>query len=155
MLTVVILFLVFPNLPITGEFLDIKNEYSFEEAMASLDAYGADGRSTYLWVSLGLDTLFPLIYVTFFAGVIYRFKLSEGTWWLVYVPVFGGVWDLLENIQISAMLVGYPDISEMQVAWASTFTMFKHGIGAFYLVIAVVLVLISLVRKSIAKFRTS
>ncbi|MCY4129337.1 MAG: hypothetical protein OXG15_08875 [Gammaproteobacteria bacterium] len=149
----VLFFLVFPNLPINGELLDVKSGYSFEVAMNSLAAYGPEGRTTYLWISLLLDTLFPVIYVTFFAGVIYRFRVSEGTWWLAYIPVFGGVWDLLENVQISLMLINYPDLTDTQVAWASTFTYLKHWIGFVYLGVTVVVFLITLTRKTFTRFR--
>lgn len=151
---VVILFLVFPNLPIAGELLDVKSGYSFDEAMVALTAYGDEGRRTYLWTSMGLDTLFPIVYVTFFAGLIYRFRATDGTWWLAYIPIIGGIWDLMENVQISLMLVAYPDISEAQVAWASFFTALKHWLGTLYLVIGVLLVLISIRRTILDKIRS-
>ena len=44
---------------------------------------------------------------------------------LVYVPIAGGIVDLLENAQIVLMLVQYPDISAGQVAVASMFTWIK------------------------------
>ena len=153
-LVVLILFFVFPNLPIGGELLDEKPGYTYEEAITALNAYGGDGRTVYLWTSLLLDTLFPLVYVTFFAGVIYRFSVTEGTWWLAFLPVFGGAWDLIENIQISSMLVAYPDVTELQVASASLFTSVKHWIGTGYLVVAVGVFLISITRATFAKIRS-
>ena len=80
--TAVFLVLVFPNLPVGGELLDLKPGYSYDEAMASMEQYGPAGRTTYAWASVVLDTLFPISYVTFFAGLIYRVRLTEGTWWL-------------------------------------------------------------------------
>ena len=153
-MVVLILFFVFPILPINGELLDEKTSYSYEEAIHALEAYGVDGRPVYLWVSLLLDTLFPIAYATFFAGLIYRFRVTEGTWWLAYVPIFGGAWDLMENIQISSMLVMYPNVTEMQVAWASGFTQVKHWIGSVYLVIAVVVFLVSLTRATFVRIRS-
>lgn len=153
--TAVILFLAFPNLPINGELLDQKMGYSYAEATDAFEAYGDDGRAMYLWISLLLDTLFPIVYVTFFGGLIYRFRATEGTWWLACVPILGGVCDLLENAQISAMLLAYPDISESQVAWASSFTQVKHWIGSLYLVISVLLLLTFVMRTVVAKIRAS
>ena len=153
-LVVVILFLVFPNVPIDGELLDEKSGYSLEDAIDALTAYGADGRSTYLWTSLGLDTFFPLIYVTFFAGLIYRFRLNDETWWLAYIPIVGGIWDLMENVQISSMLLAYPEISETQVSWASVFTKVKHWMGSLYLVIGVLLLVIKITRTMAEKVRS-
>lgn len=153
-LVVLILFLVFPNLPISGELLDAKTSYTHEEAVEALEGYGEDGRTVYLWTSLLLDTLLPLVYVTFFAGLIYRFRVTEGTWWLAYIPVFGGAWDLIENIQISSMLLVYPDVTEIQVASASLFTQMKHWLGSLYLLVAASVFLVSLTRATFIRFRS-
>jgi len=148
---VLVLFLIFPNLPIGGELLDMKSSYTYQEVMDSMEVYGADGRTIYLWASTVLDTVFPIVYATFFAGLIYRFRASESTWWLAYVPIVGGIWDLLENVQIASMLLAYPEIGETQVTWASTFTHLKHWIGSFYLIVGAVLLLVALVRKVFTK----
>ena len=151
--TAALLFLVFPNLPLNGEMLDVKLGYSYDEAMASMAGYGPDGRTIYAWASMLLDTLFPLVYVTLFAGLIHRFRLTEGTWWLAFVPVAAGVWDLLENVQIAAMLVGYPDLGPSQVAWASAFTLVKGYVGPVYQVLGIGLLLVALVRRALARNR--
>ncbi len=152
--TAVFLFLVFPNLPINGEMLDMKPGYSYDEAMAAMEEYGPDGRTTYAWGSMVLDTLFPLVYVTFFAGLIYRFRLTEGTWWLAFVPVVAGVWDLGENVQITAMLVGYPDVGPGQVASASAFTAVKGYIGPVYQILGIGLLLVAAVRRLFNRSRS-
>ena len=146
--------LVFPNLPVGGDTLDTKPGYGYEEAMASMEEYGADGRTTYAWASMVLDTLFPLAYVTLFAGLIYRFRATEGTWWLAYVPVVAGLCDLLENVQITAMLVRYPDIGAGQVAWASAFTTVKWWIGPVYQILGVGLLLLAAGRAAFARIRS-
>ncbi|MDE0422122.1 MAG: hypothetical protein OXK76_14725 [Gammaproteobacteria bacterium] len=149
----VLLLLVFPNLPIGGDTLDTKPGYTYAEAMASMEEYGADGRTAYAWASMVLDTLFPLAYVTLFAGLIYRFRASEGTWWLACLPVVGGVCDLLENAQITTMLVQYPDIGAVQVAWASAFTTVKWWVGPVYQILGVGLLLLAAGRAAVARIR--
>lgn len=151
--TVAFLFLVFPSLPIEGEMLDLKSGYSHEEAMNAMEAYGAEGRTTYAWASAVLDTLFPLTYVTFFAGLIYRFRVTEATWVLAFIPVFAGVWDLFENAQIVAMLLGYPEVGAGQVAWASAFTTVKGYLGFVYLILGAGLLALALVRGVVARVR--
>lgn len=153
--TVAFLFLVFPNLPINGEMLDLKPGYSYDEAMASLEEYGPDGRVVYAWGSMLLDTLFPLVYVTLFAGLIYRFRLTERTWWLAFVPVVAGIWDLMENLQITAMLIRYPDIGAAQVAWASAFTMVKGYLGPVYQILGIGLFLVAVIRRVSTRVRRS
>ncbi len=148
---VLVLFLVFPNLPVGGELLDMKSSYTYQEVMDSMEAYGERGRTIYLLANTVLDTVFPIVYATFFAGLIYRFRASEGTWWLAYIPIVGGIWDLLENVQIASMLIMYPEIGETQVTWASTFTHLKHWLGSFYLIVGAVLLVVALVRRAFTK----
>jgi len=147
--TAAFLFLVFPSLPIDGEMLDLKPGYSHEEAMASMEEYGPDGRTTYAWGSAVLDTLFPICYVTLFAGLIYRFRLTEGMWILAFIPVVAGLGDLAENAQITAMLVQYPEVGVTQVAWASAFTTFKGWIGPVYQLLGLGLFLVAMSRAAL------
>ena len=151
--TAVFLVLVFPNLPVGGELLDMKPGYSYDVAMGSMEQYGPDGRTTYAWASVLLDTLFPIIYVTLFAGLIYRFRITEGTWILAFLPVAAGAWDLAENAQITAMLVQYPDIGATQVAWASAFTTVKGWIGPLYQILGLGLLLIAMARRGFHAIR--
>ncbi|MEH6559123.1 MAG: hypothetical protein V7459_09770 [Oceanicoccus sp.] len=151
---VVLVTFVFPAVPVGGELLDLKPGYSYTEVVASMEEYGEDGRNLYAWMSPTLDTLFPLVYVTFFAGVIYRFRPTEKLWVLAFIPVAAGFWDLCENAQITAMLIQYPNISESQVNLASTFTQVKSSIfGPVYQLLAIALLLFSGIRFVIGKTR--
>jgi len=96
-LTLVFLFVVFPALPVNGELLDYKSSYTHDEAMAAMEEYGPEGRRVYAWASPTLDTLFPIVYVSFFAGLIYRCRPTERLWWLAFIPVAAGIVDLGEN----------------------------------------------------------
>lgn len=152
-ITAVFLILVFPNLPVDGELLDSKLGYSYDEAMASMARYGTDGRTTYAWAIIVLDTLFPVSYVTFFAGLIYRFRMTERIWVLAFVPVFAGFWDLSENAQITAMLVQYPDVGVTQVAWASAFTVAKWWMAPVYQILGLGLLLLAMTRTAVRVVR--
>ncbi len=151
--TAAFLVLVFPNLQIGGEMLDMKPGYSHEEVMASMAEYGPEGRTTYAWGSAVLDTLFPICYVTLFAGLIYRFRLTEGAWVLAFIPVIAGLGDLGENVQITTMLVQYPEVSATQAAWASAFTIFKGWIGPVYQILGIGLFLVAMVRIAVRAIR--
>lgn len=151
--TAAFLVVVFPSLPIGGEMLDMKPGYSHEEAMASMTEYGPDGRTTYAWASAVLDTLFPIFYVTFFAGLIYRFRPTEGTWILAFIPVIAGLGDLAENAQITAMLLQFPNVGAGQVAWASAFTMVKGWIIPVYMVLGLGLSLVAGLRWAVRTTR--
>lgn len=145
-LTLVFLLGIFPLLPVGGELLDYKTSYSHEEAMASMEEYGDRGRRIYAWASPTLDTLFPLVYVGFFAGLIYRCRPTDRLWWLAFVPVVAGLVDLAENAQITLMLIQYPDVSAGQAAAASAFTRLKALVGPVYQFMALALLVLASVR---------
>ncbi|MCY3590724.1 MAG: hypothetical protein OXH32_03660 [Acidobacteria bacterium] len=151
-LTLVFVLGVFPFLPVGGELLDYKPSYSHEEAMAAMEEYGNRGRRVYAWASPTLDTLFPLVYVSFFAGLIYRCRPTERFWWLAFAPVAAGIVDLAENAQITLMLIQYPDVSPGQAAAASAFTQLKALVGPVYQFMALALLVLAsgrwLVRRS-------
>jgi hypothetical protein len=138
---------VFPSLPINGEMIDLKLSYDLAAIDLSMQQYGAQGRAAYALASPTLDTLFPMLYVTFFAGLLYRFRPSERMWVTAFIPIVAGVWDLWENAQITAMLLQYPELSARQVAVASFFTSTKHVLSALYEVAAVSFLLIYAARK--------
>ena len=138
---------VFPSLPIDGEMIDLKLSYDLAAIQQAMLQYGAHGRAVYALASPTLDTLFPLLYVTFFAGLLYRFRPNEKLWLAAFVPLVAGIWDLCENAQITAMLMQYPELSVRQVAVASFFTSTKHVLSAVYEVAAVTFLLIFAARR--------
>ena len=107
--------------------LDVLPRYDLELVEKSMIGYGEEGRRIYAWASLTLDTLFPICYSTFFAGLIALFAGKSFLRWLALVPFALGLIDLGENIQIFSMLVQFPDITEYQVNLASYTTSIKHA----------------------------
>ena len=150
-LATVVLLAVFPAIPVGGELLDVRSGYGYDEAMAALAGYGADGRRLYIWSGATLDTLLPVAYASFLAGLVYRFRPSERLRVVAWFPVALGALDLVENAQIIAMLVGFPDVSEMQVASASAFTVTKSLAFAACFAYAVVVVLVAVARHLLAR----
>ena len=151
--TLAFLFVVFPALPIGGVMLDLMPSYTHAEAMAAMESYGASGRSVYAVASPTLDTLFPLVYVTLFAGLIHRFRWSDRTAFLAWIPVVAGIVDLGENVQITAMLLSYPNVGEAQVAAASAFTTVKGWLGPAYQLLAVALLVLAGIRALMRRVR--
>lgn len=134
--------------------LDVRLGYSWQELIDAMDQYGASGRAIYAWASLTLDTVFPMLYATLVAGILYRFAPRDSWRVLAWLPVLAGVWDLCENAQIIAMLLMYPDIAPGQVAVASFFTRVKWlFMGPAYQLPALVVVLMALVRKLVVIVR--
>lgn len=150
----ILIFVIYPAMPIGGEALDVKMGYSYAQAMAALEEYGQEGRGIYIWVSATADTLILICWAAFFAGLVYRYRLTEGTWFIAFAPVFVGVVDLLENLQVITMLVQYPEIGHSQVAWASAATLVKHWGGRLILLYTLILILVSLFRPIWSKSRS-
>lgn len=120
-----LLLAVFLALPIGGDLLDARFGYTHATTMEAMAVYGEDGRRAYLWASLTLDTLLPVAYVGFLAGILHRLRPRKGLGKLTVVPVAAGLLDLSENVQIAAMLASYPEVSAAQVGWASAATQSK------------------------------
>jgi len=116
---------VFPALPVGAPLLDTLPGYSPSLARELLGNYGAEGRRWYAVASPTLDTLLPICYTTFFAGMLYRCQLPGRFAWVVFVPIAVALWDLLENLQITSLLLSYPDVTDGQILWASAFTWVK------------------------------
>ena len=143
----VLLVVVFPALPIGGEMLDVKTGYTYAEAVAAMESYGERGRQVYAWSSATLDVLLPVVYVSFLAGFVYRFRPTERLWRLAFLPLAAGVLDLCENFQVVLMLTRYPDVSAGQVAVASWFTLSKGYAVSLCLLLAIVLAAVAAVRR--------
>ena len=151
--TLILVAAVFPALPIGGEPLDARAGYTHAEALAALEGYGEAGRRTHVWASLTLDTLLPVAYASFLAGLIYRYRPAERSWMLAYLPLAAGAIDLGENVQVVLLLTRYPDISAGQVAAASLFMLSKRYAIVACLALAIALALVAGVRRARAGVR--
>ena len=115
--------------------------YTYDYAVQLLSTLGNDGRMVYLSRQLPLDFIYPgLFTISSFLMLAWLFLKSSDkssrVFYLCYVPVFGGLSDYLENIQVLLMLLDYPDITATQVTWSSAFTMLKSGlVMLFYFVL--------------------
>lgn len=142
----VLLFAVFPILPVGGRMLDVMAGYTCPDVVAAMESYGEQGRRVYAWSSGTLDMLFPVVYVGLLAGSIYRFRPMERLWRLAYLPLAAGALDLCENVLIILMLTRYPEVSARQVASASLLTLSKGYALKVCVALAVVLAIVAAIR---------
>ena len=98
--------------------------------------YGEAGRALYARAALSLDMIFPLAYSTFFACLIVIGAVSSGARYLVIVPIVVALLDLGENISIYLLLTNFPDITDAQIARASTLTVAKWWMVVLMLLVA-------------------
>ena len=94
--------------------------------------YGEAGRALYARAALSLDVVYPLAYSTFFACLIVMGAVSSRARYLVIVPIVVALLDLGENISIYLLLTNFPDITDAQIARASTLTVAKWWICLLY-----------------------
>ena len=98
--------------------------------------YGEAGRALYARAALSLDVVYPLAYSTFFACLIVMGAVSSRARYLVIVPIVVALLDLGENISIYLLLTNFPDITDAQIARASTLTVAKWWMVVLMLLVA-------------------
>lgn len=115
------------------------NGYSFSYAKELLGNLGKTGRAFYLFRQLPLDLIYPGLFalsntliLSYFLKKIQKF---DTFFLLVLFPIFGGIFDYLENFGIIYMLKVYPDLSENLVKIISIFTVTKSVFTSLYFVI--------------------
>ncbi|MEC9391972.1 MAG: hypothetical protein VX806_04815 [Pseudomonadota bacterium] len=85
----------------------------------------------YIYSSLILDTVFPILYVLFFISIL--LKLNEKSPFILYLPLIAGLFDIGENIFISLMMssASFNNIPESQIFFGSLFNQFKWILCGF------------------------
>ena len=117
--------LIFFLLPhdIFANMLDLRFSYNEEIVKQSFVLIGEDGRQLYFFSALIIDTIYPLLYVSLFVGAYYR--LFEENAFLFIFPLTAGLFDILENIQVSLLLTDFPALSSQNIFYSSTSTSIK------------------------------
>jgi len=137
-LSLIVAFVLFVNLPIgdpilIGKSLDGQIGYTPEQAFSAIASYGESGRTEMIWIHLG-DFILILLYTSMFSlSISWLFKrgfeIDNNIHLLNLVPLFGGLFDVMENIWILLLLLIYPTKSII-IGWFSTvFTTGKFILG--------------------------
>lgn len=104
--------------------------YSYDQAVELLTALGNEGIHYYLGVQHKLDTLYPLgLILTYSIGCLWFFR-TINRWQILgkvgaVLSLFAGIFDYAENYFVSILLNNFPDITQNQVATASSATLAK------------------------------
>ena len=111
---------IFQFLPynIFENMLDTKFAFSVLEVQTAMLQLGPEGRFAYIISTFTLDLIFPILLVTFALGFFAKFEFKSD---LIYLlPLIGGGFDLLQNIQTSLIMnAEVNDINNLQVMLAS------------------------------------
>lgn len=110
---------------------DMSYVYSSADLYTMAEAYGADGRAAYVRARFTFDLIFPLSYLFFLATsiswVMKRAVANPDSRWrlLNLFPVFGVLFDYLENISTSIVMLNYPNQTFLFDTLAPIFTLVK------------------------------
>lgn len=106
--------------------LDLRVAYGAEEVRRLLSRLGASGRSSYLTMLWTVDLILPALFgtalwVAIGAGPFVRWRR---------LALAAAVADLLENLALSALIAGYPELLPPLPALAATLTAAKFALYA-------------------------
>jgi hypothetical protein len=126
---------------------DLAFFYTPAELYGMAEAYGAEGRVAYVRARATFDVVWPLVYLAFLATAISwlsRRAFGSGSWWqrANLVPVLGVLFDLLENVSTSIVMLRYPTRTAVIDLLAPVFTAVKWVFvgGSFVLLLLGILV---------------
>lgn len=113
--------------------LDLRIGYGAEEAHRLLSRLGAPGRSSYLTMLWTVDLVLPALFgialwVAIGAGPLVRWRR---------LALAAAIADYLENIAVSALILGYPELPPALAALAAVLTAVKFSVYALATGIAV------------------
>jgi hypothetical protein len=104
--------------------------YTAGDLYKTAEAYGQAGRNEYIKARFTFDLIWPQVYMAFLTTAIswlfLRLDLDGELWKRVnLVPIFGVLFDYLENISTSIVMARYPDPTPIISSLAPIFTFVK------------------------------
>ena len=126
--------------------------YSYQQAISLLESLGEVGRNVYLSQQLPADFVYPGLFAISYSLLLTwlfakSFEPNSKIFFLVLVPVLGGLFDYLENIGIVLMINAFPDISQELVGVVSTFTLLKSAFTIGFYVLLLVGIFSFIIRR--------
>lgn len=117
--------------------------YTQQELYRLAEAYGPQGRAAYVRARFTFDLIWPLVYAFFLTTAIswvYGRAFAPDSWLqrANLVPLLGLLFDYLENLSTSLVMLRYPDPTPV-IAWlAPLFTLLKWAFvgGSFVVLMA-------------------
>lgn len=131
------------NEAVGGQYLDMLSDPA--ELRATLAGMTEAEKSAHFWVTVLIDTAFPLSFGLFFAGLAWRFFGHVG--WLAAIPGFAVlVVDLTENMIQALALSGAVDALDAK-AWVTPLKMNLFYLAALIALIALGIAVYRMIRK--------
>ena len=103
---------------------DARMFYTFSQLQDMFQHYGTEGREMYLrlqWV----DMVYPLVYATLLASLLYLVYKKTRLEMLVFVPFIAALLDYTENILLRISILSFPHMNSMPADVAGVVTFLK------------------------------
>ena len=117
--------------------------YSADDLYHMAEMYGEQGRAAYVRARYTFDVIWPLVYTVFLSTAIswvYGRAFAPASRWqrANLAPVLGALFDYLENLATSVVMVRYPNRTPVVDTLAPVFTLVKWVFvgGSFVLLFA-------------------
>lgn len=152
-LSALVIFLLFSALVLPQQALRAEQEtgsavspdmsffYSPGELYRMAESYGEQGRQAYVRARFTFDLIWPLVYTLFLttaiSWVFCRAFAPDSRWQRAnLVPLLGALFDYLENLSTSLMMLRYPEQTAVVDLLAPLFTALKWGfLGASFILL--------------------
>jgi hypothetical protein len=115
--------------------------YSPSELYRMAESYNEQGREAYVRARFTFDLVWPLVYTLFLAtsiGWVFGKAFAPDSRWqrANLAPLLGALFDYLENLSTSLVMLRFPDQTPVVDALAPVFTMLKWSLlGASFLLL--------------------
>ncbi len=109
---------------------DLSFFYTADDLYQMAESYGEQGRDAYVRARFTFDLVWPVVYtfflVTGISWVYFRAFPPASLWQRAnLVPLFGALFDYLENLSTSLVMARYPDLTPVVDTLAGYFTLVK------------------------------
>ena len=122
---------------------DMSFFYSPSDLYRMAESYGEQGREAYVRARFTFDLVWPLVYTLFLTasiGWVFGKAFGPDSRWqrANLTPLLGALFDYLENLSTSLVMVRYPEHTAVVDALAPMFTVLKWGfLGASFVLLVV------------------
>jgi hypothetical protein len=116
--------------------------YTPRDLYQMAEAYGEQGRQAYVRARFTFDLVWPLVYALFLVtaiGWVFSRAFSPGSRWqrANLAPLLGALFDYLENLSTSLVMIRYPDQTPVVDLLAPLLTLSKWGLlGVSFLLLS-------------------
>lgn len=109
---------------------DMSLLYTPQDLYDTAEAYGEQGRTAYVRARFTFDVIWPLVYTLFLSPAISwlfgRAFARHSRWRLANLaPILGALFDYLENVSTSIVMLRYPTPTALLAVLAPIFTLVK------------------------------